>query len=114
MLLKRWPATPAPPIQGLVHPARMDASLSSFGIDLHCQKGFSKWLLFVTLYWIFSSILEMHGLMLRFKSLSAGKCVMESGRPVNTLNGVRDAFHLWFCLPRGLVTAVKLYLGPAQ
>lgn len=114
MLLKRWPATPATPIQGLVHPARMDASPSSLGIDLYCQKGFSKWFFFVTLYWFFSSILEMYGLMLRFKSLSAGKCVMESEHPVNTLNRVRDAFCLWFCLSRGLVTTVKLYLGPAQ
>lgn len=114
MILTRWPATPATPIQGLAHPARTGASPSSVGTDLHCQKGFSKWLLFVTLYWLFSSILGMYGLMLRFKSLSAGTCIMESERPVNTLNGVRDAFRLWSCLPRGLVTGVKLYLGPAQ
>lgn len=59
-------------------------------------------------------ILETCGLMLRFKSLSAEKCVMESGHPMNTLNRVRDAFRAWFCPPRGPVTVVRLYLGPAR
>lgn len=119
LLPKRQSSTSATPMQGLALLGRVDASPSSLGIDLHCQKGFSKWFLFVTLSWLFSPpppppILETCGLMLRFKSLSAEKCVMESGHPMNTLNRVRDAFRAWFCPPRGPVTVVRLYLGPAR
>lgn len=59
--------------QGLMLFDKMDASSLYFGIDIHCQKGFSEWFLFVTLYQIFSSILEMCSLMLRFESLSTEK-----------------------------------------
>lgn len=53
-------------------------------------------------------------LMLRCKSLSVAKCVMEPGHPMNTLNRVRDAFRIWLCLPRRQVTMVALYLGPGS
>lgn len=53
--------------------------------------------LFVTLYQILSSILEMCSLMLRFKSHSAEKCVMETGHPMNTLHRVKGGFCLQFC-----------------
>jgi hypothetical protein len=69
-------------LQGLMLLDRMDASPSYLGIDTHCQKGFSEWFLFVTLCQIFSSILKMCSLMLRFKSLTAEK----------VCNGIR-AFH---------------------
>lgn len=66
-------AAPEQDSQGLMLFDKMDASSLYFGIDIHCQKGFSEWFLFVTLYQIFSSVLEMCGLMLRFESLSAEK-----------------------------------------
>lgn len=59
--------------QGLMLFDKMGTSSLYLGIDIHCQKGFSEWFLFVTLDQIFSSILEMCSLMLRFESLSAEK-----------------------------------------
>lgn len=59
---------------------------------------------------LFSSMLEMCSLMLRFESLSAEKCVMESGHPMSTPTSVNDGF----CLqPRskGTGDTVKLYRG---
>lgn len=69
------PATSKENSQGLMLFDKMDASSLYFGIDIRCQNRFFKWFLFVTLYQIFSSILEMCGLMLRFKSLSVEKSV---------------------------------------
>ena len=67
------PATSKENSQGLMLFDKMDASSLYFGIDIRCQNRFFKWFLFVTLYQIFSSILEMCGLMLRFESLSVEK-----------------------------------------
>lgn len=69
----------------------MDASSFYCGIDTHCQKVFSEWFLFVTLYQIFSSILEMCSLMLRFKSLSAEKVCNGIRASMNTLHSVEDS-----------------------
>lgn len=44
--------------QGLMLFDKTDASSLYFGMDMRCQNGFSEWLLFVTLYQVFSSILE--------------------------------------------------------
>lgn len=71
---------------------KMDVSSLCLEIDIHCQKGFFEWFLFVTLYQIFSSILEMCSLMLRFESLSAERVCNGIRASMNTLNSVRDAF----------------------
>lgn len=97
MLLKETDASAAAEktLQGLVLSDKMDAASLYFGIDTHCQKEFSEWFLFVTLYQIFSSILEMGSLMLRFKSLSSE----------NVCNGIRAAHEYSYGCQRCLLFA---------